>query len=255
MFKNQAVVALLLGSSNAISIRQMQHSSFDMQEMSQVTSRCYNRVGNEIDCSKRTEDGMELVMMNPDQLAQLQKDQTPETNTCTNANKATGIDQECTTPGNSAWNTHTTARSGDPVQAQAPPYPDHTLHAQVGSKQVPETNTCTNANKATGTDQECTTAGNSAWNTYTTARALYKYQPFGGPYPDHADHVQVESDEKQVPETNTCTNANKATGTDQECTTAGNSAWNTYTTARALYKYQPFGGPYPDHAEHVQVEA
>ena len=52
----------------------------------------------------------------------------PETNYCTNANKATGIDQDCSTAGNSAWNTHTTSRTGDPRKAQAGPYPDHKLH-------------------------------------------------------------------------------------------------------------------------------
>ena len=52
----------------------------------------------------------------------------PETNYCTNANKATGNDESCDTPGNSAWNTHTTARTGDPRKAQSPPYPDHALH-------------------------------------------------------------------------------------------------------------------------------
>ena len=37
----------------------------------------------------------------------------PATNSCVNANKtAFGEDQSCDTPGNSAWNTHTTARTG-----------------------------------------------------------------------------------------------------------------------------------------------
>ena len=54
--------------------------------------------------------------------------QAPVENHCTNANKATGVDQECTTPGNSAWNTITTARTGNPKDAQAAPYPDHKQH-------------------------------------------------------------------------------------------------------------------------------
>ena len=54
--------------------------------------------------------------------------QAPVTNHCTNANKATGVDQECTVPGQSAWNTITTARTGNPKDAQAAPYPDHKLH-------------------------------------------------------------------------------------------------------------------------------
>ena len=52
----------------------------------------------------------------------------PETNYCTNANKATGTDETCSTDGNSAWNTHTTSRTANPKNAQASPYPDHTLH-------------------------------------------------------------------------------------------------------------------------------
>ena len=52
----------------------------------------------------------------------------PVANTCTNANKATGEDQDCSTPGNSAWNTISTSRTGDPTKALAAPYPDHTLH-------------------------------------------------------------------------------------------------------------------------------
>ena len=49
----------------------------------------------------------------------------PETNYCTNANKATGVDQACSDTGNSAWNTHTSAITKTPTNAQAAPYPDH----------------------------------------------------------------------------------------------------------------------------------
>ena len=52
----------------------------------------------------------------------------PVDNTCTNTNKATGIDEDCSTPGNSAWNTFSSSRTGEPKDAQASPYPDHTLH-------------------------------------------------------------------------------------------------------------------------------
>ena len=54
--------------------------------------------------------------------------QTPVTNHCTNANKATGVDQECTTPGQSAWNTITTSRTGSQTDALKAPYPDHAKH-------------------------------------------------------------------------------------------------------------------------------
>merc|ERR1719230_957278 len=115
--------------------------------------------------------------------------QDPVTNTCTNANKATGVDQECTTPGNSAWNTYTTSKTLNPVNAQSPPYPDHAEHVQLD--QDPVSNTCTNANKATGVDQECTTPGNSAWNTYTTSKTLDPTKAQALPYPDHAEHVMI----------------------------------------------------------------
>ena len=49
----------------------------------------------------------------------------PETNHCTNANKATGVDQACSDPGNSAWNTHSSAVTKNPVDALVAPYPDH----------------------------------------------------------------------------------------------------------------------------------
>ena len=47
----------------------------------------------------------------------------PETNICTNTNKATGKDQPCWAPGNSAWNTHSTAVTAKPDDAQKAPYP------------------------------------------------------------------------------------------------------------------------------------
>ena len=49
----------------------------------------------------------------------------PETNYCTNANKATGVDQACADTGNSAWNTHTSSVTKKPVDAHVAPYPDH----------------------------------------------------------------------------------------------------------------------------------
>ena len=49
----------------------------------------------------------------------------PETNYCTNANKATTVDQACADTNNSAWNTHTSAVTKKPTKAQDAPYPDH----------------------------------------------------------------------------------------------------------------------------------
>ena len=39
----------------------------------------------------------------------------PDTNHCVNVNKAIGKEQACNTPGNSAWNTLTTSRTGNPT--------------------------------------------------------------------------------------------------------------------------------------------
>ena len=57
----------------------------------------------------------------------------PLTNSCVNANKTIGpneltTEQPCSTPGNSAWNTHSTSRTGSQTTALAGPYPDHKLH-------------------------------------------------------------------------------------------------------------------------------
>ena len=52
----------------------------------------------------------------------------PAKNTCVNVNKLLGTEQPCDTPGNSAWNTLTTSRTGSQTNALAPPYPDHLLH-------------------------------------------------------------------------------------------------------------------------------
>merc|ERR1719331_2724048 len=49
----------------------------------------------------------------------------PDTNYCTNANKATTEDQACSDPGNSAWNTHTSSVTKKPTLALDLPYPDH----------------------------------------------------------------------------------------------------------------------------------
>merc|ERR1740130_744090 len=116
-----------------------------------------------------------------------------EENHCTNANKATGADQTCSTPGNSAWNTHTSARTFQPVDAQSAPYPGHVEHVQLGFWTQaldggPVENHCTNANKATGADQTCSTPGNSAWNTHSSARTFQPVDAQTPPYPGHIEH-------------------------------------------------------------------
>ena len=120
-------------------------------------------------------------------------------NACVNANKTDfGSDQDCDTPGNSAWNTHTTARTGTQTNALKAPYPDHTLHVQLLAEDpwrepltpgAAATNSCVNANKTDfGSDQSCDTAGNSAWNTHSTARTGSQTKALTAPYPDHTLH-------------------------------------------------------------------
>ena len=122
-------------------------------------------------------------------------------------------------------------------------------------------NACVNANKTGfGSDQSCDTAGNSAWNTHTTARTGSQSDALGGSYPDHALHVQLLADMQDpwreplspgAAATNACVNANKtAFGSDQSCDTAGNSAWNTHTTSRTGSQTAALTGPYPDHTLH-----
>jgi hypothetical protein len=135
------------------------------------------------------------------------KDAAPETPKCTNANKATTDDQDCSTAGNSAWNTITTSRTAKPKDAQASPYPDHTEHIQLDSEDIvgtgfkgaldfkvtPAVNACTNANKATTDDESCSADGNSAWNTITTSRTAKPKDAMSKPYPGHAEHLQIDS--------------------------------------------------------------
>lgn len=129
-------------------------------------------------------------------------------NSCVNANKTSqtddAADQACSTAGNSAWNTHSTSRTGSQTNALNAPYPDHTLHLQVLADMqgdpwrepltpgTPLTNSCVNANKTSQTDdtadQTCSTAGNSAWNTHSTARTGSQTTALVAPYPDHTLH-------------------------------------------------------------------
>ena len=53
---------------------------------------------------------------------------------------------------------------------------------------APVDNTCTNANKATGADETCDTAGNSAWNTHTSSRTASQTNALSPPYPGHGLH-------------------------------------------------------------------
>ena len=67
-----------------------------------------------------------MEKLNRFDLVQLQAD--PVENHCTNPNKATGVDEDCSAAGNSAWTTFSSSRTAAPKDAQAAPYPGHTLH-------------------------------------------------------------------------------------------------------------------------------
>ena len=97
---------------------------------------------------------------------------------------------------------------------------------------LPEANICTNANKATTEDESCSTNGNSAWNTITSARTAQPANAMAAPYPAHTEHLQLLQEGYTLPEANICVNTNKATAEDEACSTAGNSAWNTITSSR-----------------------
>merc|ERR1719162_548735 len=68
-----------------------------------------------------------LSATNAMKLVRWNQDFTPDPvmNYCTNANKATGLDQACADAGNSAWNTHSSSVTKKPVNALVVPYPDH----------------------------------------------------------------------------------------------------------------------------------
>ena len=51
----------------------------------------------------------------------------------------------------------------------------------------PVINYCTNANKATGTDQACVDEGNSAWNTHSSSITADPEKAMLAPYPDRKD--------------------------------------------------------------------
>ena len=171
----------------------------------------------------------------------------PIENSCTNPNKATGVDQSCHTPGNSAWNTLTSSRTGNPHDALSPPYPGHKLNLQLSAEGVDAVkNYCVNPNKATGVDQSCDTPGNSAWNTLTSSRTANPHNALSPPYPGHKLNLQLSA-EGVDPVENFCVNPNKATGVDQSCNTPGNSAWNTLTSSRTANPHDALSPPYPAH--------
>ena len=61
------------------------------------------------------------------------------------------------------------------------------------AKPVAATNICVNINKASGKEEPCDTVGNSAWNTYTSAKTASQTDALAAPYPLHQDHLDDEA--------------------------------------------------------------
>jgi hypothetical protein len=57
-------------------------------------------------------------------------------------------------------------------------------------------------------------------------------------------------DFKVSPATNSCVNTNKDSAEDEDCSLAGNSAWNTITTSRTAKPADAQAEPYPGHTQH-----
>ena len=53
-------------------------------------------------------------------------------------------------------------------------------------------NACVNINKASGKEEPCSTIGNSAWNTLTSAKTAKPADAQASPYPLHGDHIAAE---------------------------------------------------------------
>ena len=78
---------------------------------------------------------------------------------------------------------------GDNTFAQT--FPEYDGWKQA-AKPDAATNKCVNTNKASGEDEPCSTIGNSAWNTLTSAKTAKPKNAQAAPYPIHQDHVDAE---------------------------------------------------------------
>ena len=74
---------------------------------------------------------------------------------------------------------------------------EQVFHWYEGRQGKPETNKCSNDNKATGNLEGCHKVGNSAWNTYSTAVTAHPKDALKAPYPawpDWSKKSQIEKD-------------------------------------------------------------
>ena len=117
---------LLIASASALRLA---------KEEKPAVARSYNRFNELVSSDKSLENDdvldprFNLVQTYPE-YNQWKEAAKPEAakNTCVNVNKASGKEEPCSTVGNSAWNTLTSAKTAKPKDAQAGPYPLHQYH-------------------------------------------------------------------------------------------------------------------------------
>merc|ERR1712167_29647 len=132
IFLNMKFVIALLGAAAATKLSKdapsvaKEYNEFGQAIPHEETFKHNNRdiLENFADMYAQTNHGPELLGLDGWQWNQAPTPD-PDTNYCTNANKATGEDQACADGGNSAWNTHTSSTTKNPEKAQDLPYPDH----------------------------------------------------------------------------------------------------------------------------------
>ena len=73
---------------------------------------------------------------------------------------------------------------------------EQVFHWYEGRQGKPYTNTCSNDNKATGNLEKCDVAGNSAWNTYSSAVTAHPKDALKAPYPAWPDWSKKSQTEK-----------------------------------------------------------
>merc|ERR1739848_239339 len=130
-FKMKFALAALIGVASAVQlqkdvpVRAHEYNEFNQAIPHEETFKHNNKdiLENFADMYAQTK-GPELLGLDGWQWNQAPTPE-PETNYCTNANKATGEDQACSDGGNSAWNTHTSSTTKNPEKSQDLPYPDH----------------------------------------------------------------------------------------------------------------------------------
>ena len=73
---------------------------------------------------------------------------------------------------------------------------EQVFHWHEGKQNKAETNHCRNDNKATGNLEKCSSVGNSAWNTYSSAVTAHPKDAQKLPYPAWPDWSKKSQKEK-----------------------------------------------------------